>query len=53
MKIETGGLLGGIVEDSVAFKVTTLVTPKQNGKSDYWEAIDEVGYSNLLYKFMV
>ena len=42
MKIETGGLLGGIVEDSVAFKVTTLVIPKQNGKSDYWEAIDEV-----------
>ena len=42
MRIETGGLLGGIVEDSVAFKVTTLVIPRQNGRSDYWEAIDEV-----------
>lgn len=40
-KIETGGLLAGIIEDSVHFKVTTLVIPKQNGRSDYWEAINE------------
>ena len=40
-KIETGGLLAGVVDESVRFKVTTLVIPKQNGRSDYWEAIDE------------
>ena len=46
-KIETGGLLGGVVEDSVRFKVTTLIIPKQNGRSDYWEALDEPEIQSL------
>ena len=40
-KIETVGLLGGVFEDSSQFKVTTLLIPKQTGRSDCWEAIDE------------
>jgi proteasome lid subunit RPN8/RPN11 len=40
-KIETGGLLGGVLEDSCRFKVTTLLIPKQTGRSDCWEAVDE------------
>ena len=40
-KIETGGLLAGIMEDSSKFKITHLLIPKQNGRSDYWEAEDE------------
>ena len=40
-KLETGGLLGGVLEDSVRFKVTKLIIPKQNCRSDYWEALCE------------
>ena len=39
-KIETGGLLGGIVEDSRRFVVTELIIPKQIGRRDFWEACD-------------
>ena len=48
-KIETGGLLAGIIEESVRFKVTTLVIPKQNGQSDYWEAEDEAGIQAFFF----
>ena len=50
IKIETGGLLAGVVEESVRFKVTTLVIPKQNGRSDYWEAIDEANIQSYFSK---
>jgi hypothetical protein len=49
-KIETGGLLAGVVDESVRFKVTTLVIPKQNGRSDYWEAIDEANIQSYFSK---
>ena len=41
-KLETGGLLAGVIEESVRFKITTLIIPKQKGISDYWEALDPV-----------
>lgn len=46
-QIETGGLLAGVVEESVKFKVTTLVIPGQRGRSDYWEAIDPVNLQSF------
>ena len=49
-KIETGGLLAGVIEESVRFKVTTLLIPKQNGRSDYWEAEDEAGIQAFFFK---
>ena len=39
-KIETGGLLGGILEDSRRFVVTELIIPNQIGRRDFWEACD-------------
>ena len=45
-KIETGGLLAGIIVESQYFKVTNLLIPKQIGQNDYWEASDEVEIQN-------
>ena len=39
-EIETGGLLGGVLEDSRRFVVTELILPKQTGRRDFWEAHD-------------
>ena len=40
-KIETGALLAGSMVNSSHFEITNLVIPKQIGRSDYWEAVDE------------
>lgn len=48
-KIETGGLLAGIIVESSRYQVTHLIIPKQKGRSDYWEALNEVDIQEYFF----